>query len=104
MKTHPDLACQILSHIDYLAPAMEIPHCHHEKWDGSGYPRKLRGVEIPLSARIFSVVDVFDALTSDRPYRRAWTPKEALTYIQEQSGRQFDPEAVKAFLDLVEES
>lgn len=71
MQTRPEKAYQILSQIDYLVPAIDIPYCHHEKWDGTGYPRKLKGEEIPLVARIFSVVDVFDALTSDRPYRKA---------------------------------
>ena len=103
MQTHPELAYQFLSHIDYLVPAMDIPYCHHEKWDGTGYPRKLKGEEIPLSARVFAVVDVFDALTSNRPYRKAWTKEEALAYIQEQSGKHFFPEAVKAFLEMLGE-
>jgi len=103
MQTHPEKARQLLSQIDYLTPAMDIPYCHHEKWDGTGYPRKLIGDEIPLAARIFAVVDVFDALTSDRPYRKAWTKEEALGYIKNQSGKHFDPEAVKAFLEMVEE-
>jgi len=72
----------MLSRIDYLRPALEIPYCHHEKWDGSGYPRGLRGEEIPLPARIFAVVDVYDALTSDRPYRKAWTEEQALALIK----------------------
>jgi HD-GYP domain-containing protein (c-di-GMP phosphodiesterase class II) len=101
MQTHPELAYQFLSHISYLAPAMDIPYCHHEKWDGTGYPRKLRGEEIPLAARIFAVVDVFDALTSDRPYRKAWEKKNALAYIREQSGKHFFPEAAKAFLEML---
>ena len=103
MKTHPELAYRVLSHIGYLSPALEIPYCHHEKWDGTGYPRRLKGTQIPLSARIFAVVDVFDALTSDRPYRKAWTKKDALAYIKEQSGKHFYPEAVRAFLELLEE-
>lgn len=101
MRTHPALAYQILSQIDYLALAMDIPHCHHEKWDGSGYPRGLKGEEIPLSARIFAVVDVFDALTSDRPYRKAWSQAEAVAYLKEQSGKHFDPAAVQAFLEIL---
>jgi putative nucleotidyltransferase with HDIG domain len=101
MQTHPQLAAKFLSHISYLAPALDIPYCHHEKWDGSGYPRGLRGEEIPLAARIFTVVDVFDALTSDRPYRKAWEKEDALEYIREQSGRHFFPEAAKAFLDFL---
>ena len=101
MQTHTELAYQFLSHIRYLAPALDIPFCHHEKWNGTGYPRKLMGEEIPLSARIFAVVDVYDALTSDRPYRKAWKREDALTYIQEQSGKHFFPEAVEAFLEMV---
>ena len=103
MQTHPEKARQILSQIDYLTPAMDIPYCHHEKWDGTGYPRKLIGEEIPLAARIFAVIDVFDALTSDRPYRKAWKKEEALDYIKNQSGKHFYPEAVKAFLEIVGE-
>lgn len=103
MKTHPEKAYQILSKIHYLVPAADIPYCHHEKWDGTGYPRKLMGDEIPLSARIFSVVDVFDALTSDRPYRKAWGKQRAMKYIREQSGRHFFSEAVEAFCMMMEE-
>lgn len=103
MKTHPERAFQILSQIGYLAPAMEIPYCHHEKWDGSGYPRQLKGAQIPLAARLFTVVDVFDALTSDRPYRKAWSTERALQYLQEQSGKHFFPEAVRAFSDMLRE-
>jgi len=103
MQTHPEKAFQILSQIDYLIPAIDIPCCHHEKWDGTGYPRKLRGEEIPLAARIFAVVDVFDALTSDRPYRKAWSKAKALRYIREQSGKHFFPDAVKAFTEMVRE-
>jgi putative nucleotidyltransferase with HDIG domain len=103
MQTHPELAYKFLSHISYLAPALDIPYCHHEKWDGTGYPRKLKEEEIPVAARIFAVVDVYDALTSDRPYRKAWKREAALAYIQEQSGKYFDPDAVRAFLELLEE-
>lgn len=99
MVQHPKQAYDMLSHIGFLGPALEIPYCHHEHWDGSGYPRGLKGEEIPLAARIFAVVDVWDALTSDRPYRAAWTEQEALTYIREQSGKYFDPAVVKTFLD-----
>jgi HD-GYP domain-containing protein (c-di-GMP phosphodiesterase class II) len=104
MQTHPEKGYQILSHLDFLVPAIDIPYCHHEKWDGTGYPRKLKGEEIPLLARIFAVVDVYDALTSDRPYRTAWSREEALRYIQEQSGKHFFPEAVKAFALVLQES
>ncbi|MCX7976176.1 MAG: PAS domain S-box protein, partial [Bellilinea sp.] len=100
MRQHPIYAYQMLYPIEYLRPAIEIPYCHHEKWDGTGYPRGLKGEEIPLAARIFAVVDVFDALTSDRPYRKAWNIREALDYIKEQTGKHFDPQVVEAFLRL----
>lgn len=99
MRQHPIHAYEMLKTIDYLTPALEIPYCHHEKWDGDGYPRGLKGKDIPLSARIFAIVDVWDALTSNRPYRPAWSEKKALQYIQRESGRHFDPEVVIAFLD-----
>jgi putative nucleotidyltransferase with HDIG domain len=101
MQTHPEKAYQVISRIDYLLPAVDIPYCHHEKWDGTGYPRKLKGEEIPLSARIFAVVDVFDALTSDRPYRKAWEKEKTLLYIQEQIGRHFYPDAVRVFNEVI---
>lgn len=100
MRQHPIYAYQMLYPIEYLRPAIEIPYCHHEKWDGTGYPRGLKGEEIPLAARIFAVVDVFDALTSDRPYRSAWSIRDALDYIREQAGRHFDPQVVEVFLQL----
>ena len=102
MQQHPRLAYELLSPIQYLQPALDIPYCHHEKWDGSGYPRTLKGKEIPLAARIFAVVDVFDALTSDRPYRTAWEKEQALQHIREESGTHFDPEIVKTFLRLID--
>lgn len=98
MRKHSVYAFEMLSSIDYLQPALDIPYCHHEKWDGSGYPRGLEGEQIPLSARIFAVVDVYDALTSARPYREAWTNKKALNYISENAGEHFDPEVVEVFL------
>jgi len=101
MRRHPEYARQFLAHIDYLVPSLDIPYCHHEKWDGSGYPRGLKGEEIPLAARIFAVVDVFDALTSDRPYRKAWGKQEALDYIGEQTGKHFDPQIPPAFLNSI---
>lgn len=101
MQTHPEKAYQILSRIEYLVPAIDIPYCHHEKWDGTGYPRKLKGEEIPLSAQIFAVVDVFDALLSDRPYRKALKREDVMVYIREQSGRHFSPRAVKEFFELI---
>jgi PAS domain S-box-containing protein/putative nucleotidyltransferase with HDIG domain len=98
MKQHPGLAHEMLSRIEYLLPALNVPYCHHEKWDGTGYPRGLKGDDIPLAARIFAVVDVYDALTSDRPYRPAWTQAETIEHIRMQSGRQFDPAVVEVFL------
>ncbi len=103
MKKHPIFAYDLLSPFDHLKPALDIPYCHHEKWDGSGYPRGLRGEEIPLSARIFAVVDVWDALRSDRPYRDAWSDEKALAYIKEQSGKHFDPQVVQIFLNVIQE-
>jgi HD-GYP domain-containing protein (c-di-GMP phosphodiesterase class II) len=97
MRQHPVHAYEMLKAIDYLEPALEIPYCHHEKWDGNGYPRGLIGKNIPMSARIFAVADVWDALTSDRPYRFAWPEHQALEYIQMESGRHFDPQIVNAF-------
>jgi len=100
MRKHPLYAEQMLSRIEYLQPALDIPYAHHEKWDGSGYPRGLKGEEIPLPARIFAVADVFDALTSDRPYRRAWSRERAFAEIKAQKGRHFDPRVVDAFFAL----
>jgi PAS domain S-box-containing protein len=100
MRQHPTLAYQLLLPIIYLRPALDIPYRHHEKWDGSGYPHGLRGAQIPLAARAFAVVDVWDALTSDRPYRPAWSRDRVLAYIREQSGYHFDPAVVDAFLAL----
>ncbi len=91
MRMHPQYAYDLLLPIPYLNRALDIPYRHHEKWDGSGYPGGLKGEEIPPAARIFAVVDVFDALTSDRPYRSAWTKERALEYIREQAGGHFDP-------------
>ncbi len=101
MRRHPQLAYEMLSPIAYLQPALDIPFCHHEKWDGSGYPRGLKGEEIPLTARIFAVVDVYDALTSDRPYRRAWTKRKTAAYIRQQAGIHFDPKVVDIFYKMV---
>lgn len=102
MREHPVYAYQMLSRIEYLRPALDIPYCHHEKWDGTGYPRGLKGEEIPLAARIFAVVDVIDALMNDRPYRKAWPMEKALEYLREQSGKHFDPRLVEVFLFLAE--
>ena len=103
MKMHPVYSYNLLSQIEFLRPALDIPYAHHERWDGSGYPRGLRGEEIPLAARIFAVVDVWDALTDDRMYRPAWKAEEALDYIRSLSGSQFDPRVVEAFCALMEE-
>ena len=100
MRRHPEYAHQLISSIAYLRPAVDIPYCHHEKWDGSGYPRGLHEDEIPLAARIFAIADVWDALTSDRPYRKAWTREQAHKYIREQAGKHFDPKVVEQFLEL----
>jgi len=101
MRKHPAMAYEMLSSVRYLQPALDIPYCHHEKWDGTGYPRGLLGEQIPLSARIFAVADVWDAVTSDRPYRSAWSTEKALAYIREQSGLYFDPAVVEVFLGLM---
>jgi putative nucleotidyltransferase with HDIG domain len=101
MQSHCELANVFLRRAPFLQEAGDIPYCHHERWDGSGYPRGLQGEEIPLSARIFAVVDVWDALTSDRPYRKAWTHEQVVEYFQEQSGQHFQPEIVEAFLELL---
>ncbi len=97
MRQHPLYAYEMLSPISYLRLALDIPYCHHERWDGSGYPRGLRGDQIPLAARIFAVADVWDALRSDRPYRPAMSNTEALAYITAHSGTHFDPEVIKVF-------
>ena len=101
MRRHPSYAHEMLSRIEYLRPALSIPYCHHEKWNGSGYPRGLGGEEIPLDARIFAVVDVYDALISDRPYRPAWTKERAIENIKSLSGTHFDPRVVDAFVELL---
>lgn len=100
MRTHPRLAYELLSGIPFLDAALQIAAYHHERWDGQGYPFALRGREIPLPARIFAVVDVWDALVSDRPYRKALTPEQATSYLREERGRLFDPEIVDRFLSL----
>jgi PAS domain S-box-containing protein/putative nucleotidyltransferase with HDIG domain len=101
MKKHPQSAFDMLMPIAYLRQALDIPYCHHEKWEGTGYPRGLKGEQIPLSARIFAVVDVWDALRSDRPYRPAWSEEQARAYILEQAGKHFDPRVVEVFLRMV---
>lgn len=103
MREHPQRAYEMLLPIAYLRPALDIPYCHHERWDGTGYPRGLKGEEIPLVARLFAVADVYDALTSDRPYRKAWARADALAYIREQAGKQFDPRVVEMFLAITQD-
>ncbi|MCD4672823.1 MAG: response regulator [Anaerolineaceae bacterium] len=100
MRRHPVYAYETLSSIPYLRPALDIPYCHHERWDGSGYPQGLKDKQIPLAARIFAVVDVWDALTSDRPYRKAWPKDKVIEYIHAQSGKLFDPRVVDMFFYL----
>jgi HD-GYP domain-containing protein (c-di-GMP phosphodiesterase class II) len=107
VRQHPIFAFKMLAPIDFLRPAIDIPYCHHERWDGTGYPRGLKGEEIPLAARIFTVADVWDALTSDRPYRCAWPEKRVRQHIASRAGTHFDPEIVRVFLairDLESES
>jgi len=101
MQKHPEYAMRLLSSVPFLRPALDIPYCHHEKWAGGGYPRGLKGEEIPLAARIFSVVDVYDALRYERPYRYAWSKKRIFNYIRSRSGEDFDPQVVRAFLEIV---
>lgn len=101
MRQHPVYAYDMLAPIPYLTPALDIPLYHHERWDGRGYPSGLSGEGIPLAARIFAVVDVWDALAHDRPYRPAWSAEETIEYIRKQSGTHFDPRVVNAFIELM---
>jgi len=103
MRQHPVYSYQLLSPIPFLAPALDIPYYHHEHWNGSGYPHGLKGEEIPLAARIFAVVDVWDALCTDRAYRNAWNPKRVRSYLASQAGELFDPKVVETFLRMMEE-
>jgi putative nucleotidyltransferase with HDIG domain len=101
MQQHPQNAYDMLKQIDYLQAALEIPYCHHEKWDGTGYPRGLKGEEIPLAARLFAIVDVFDAMVNDRPYRKALPCEEVVAYLKTQAGSHFDPSALDLFLKVL---
>ncbi|MCP4897764.1 MAG: GAF domain-containing protein [bacterium] len=101
MRQHPQYAVDMLAPIEYLRPALVIPFGHHERWDGSGYPKGLQGKDIPLPARMFAVIDVWDALCSDRPYRQAWPAEKVTSYISEYAGSLFDPDIVERFLKLV---
>ena len=98
MQKHPQYAYDLLAPIAFLRPALDIPYCHHEKWDGTGYPRGLRGESIPQAARIFAVVDVWDALCSDRPYRKAWNKDRVYEHIKSSAGTHFDPDVVALFM------
>lgn len=103
VRMHPVHARNLLENIPFLKPALDIPYCHHERWDGSGYPQGLLKEKIPFAARIFAVIDVWDALTSNRPYRQAWSGEKTKNYIQEQSGILFDPQIVQVFLEFIDD-
>jgi HD-GYP domain-containing protein (c-di-GMP phosphodiesterase class II) len=100
MKKHPVFAYEMLSKIEFLKPCLDIPFCHHERWDGTGYPRGLKALQIPQAARIFSVVDVWDALHSNRPYRQEWPVERITAYLAKQAGTQFDPAIVQTFVHM----
>jgi putative nucleotidyltransferase with HDIG domain len=102
MRQHPQLAYDMLEPINYLRPALDIPLYHHEKWDGSGYSHGLEGEQIPLSARLFAVIDVYDALTSNRPYRKAWSEENAIEHVKAGAGTHFDPRAVGCFVAMLQ--
>lgn len=102
MRQHPQFAFDMLSGIEYLRPALDVPYCHHEKWDGTGYPRGLKGSQIPLAARIFAVADVWDSLRSDRPYRPGWPAEKVSEHIRSLAGKDFDPKVVELFLKLID--
>lgn len=103
MRTHATIARDMLWPVAFLRPALDIPHAHHERWDGTGYPRGLAGDDIPLAARLFAVVDVWDALSHDRPYQSAWPLERVRQHLLDQSGKHFDPRAVKVFLELLDD-
>jgi PAS domain S-box-containing protein len=103
MRQHPVYAFKMLSRVTFLHPALDIPHYHHERWNGSGYPDGLSGTQIPLAARVFAVVDVWDALSSDRPYREAWPQEKVLAYLDEQAGIQFDPAVTAKFIEMMQQ-
>ncbi|HNA88336.1 MAG TPA: HD-GYP domain-containing protein, partial [Anaerolineales bacterium] len=104
MRLHPQIAVDLLTSIEYLRPALNIPRYHHEKWDGTGYPHGLRGESIPLEARIFAIIDVYDALSSDRPYRKALPKAQVLEYIRSESGKHFDPMVVNIFIGEIQKN
>jgi len=103
MKRHPVHAYELLAPIAYLRPALDIPYCHHERWDGHGYPRGLKGDAIPLAARLFAVVDVWDAMRSERPYREGWSDSRARDHLRSLAGSRLDPAAVHLFMKVVDE-
>lgn len=102
MSTHAQIGHDLLDSIDFLRPAIDIPYCHHERWDGKGYPRGLSGEQIPLPARLFAIVDVWDALSFERVYKEPWPQDEVLGYLEAQAGRQFDPTLVRVFVDQID--
>ena len=104
MRRHPQLAHELLFPVEYLRPALDIPYCHHEKWDGTGYPRGLKGEQIPLAARIFAAVDIYDAMTSERPYSAPTPKREAMNHIRSLAGSHLDPKVVEAFLAMEEDT
>ena len=101
MQQHPVFAKQMLSQVSFLQPSIDVAYCHHERWDGLGYPQGLKGEAIPLTARLFAVVDQWDALASDRPYRKAWKKEEMVAYFRENAGKIYDPQIVKVFLSII---
>jgi HD-GYP domain-containing protein (c-di-GMP phosphodiesterase class II) len=101
MEQHPVFAKQMLLPVTFLQPSIAVAYSHHERWDGLGYPEGLKGEEIPFTARIFAVVDQWDALTSNRPYRNAWTREKVVSYLQENAGKIYDPQIVSVFLTIV---
>ena len=101
MQQHPVFAKQMLSQVSFLQPSVEVAYSHHERWDGLGYPEGLTGEAIPLSARIFAIVDQWDALTSDRPYRKSWNREKVIAYLQENAGKIYDPEIIKVFMTII---
>jgi len=104
MQQHPQYAYEMLKQVDFLRPALDIPRYHHEWWDGTGYCEGLKGEAIPLAARIFAVVDVWDALSFERRYRKAWSPQQVYTHIEERAGTHFDPHITSVFLDLLKQN
>jgi HD-GYP domain-containing protein (c-di-GMP phosphodiesterase class II) len=103
MRQHPKYAYDLIYPIPYLRPALDIPYAHHERWDGSGYPRGLKGDDIPLAARIFAVVDIWDALLNERVYREAWPEEKVIDYLKNAAGIELDPDIVEIFLEMIQE-